>query len=130
MLGFLKFSCSRHPLIAGKEPRALVRRLRAMPAACVGYRRICRSSVSYQPFRTFHLVHVHFSTVLSLVPKSRSMWESGGSGRLFPSPLLDRAQIPRCRAVRSRSGRKGSGRRSRLERERFTCRVPSRDESG
>ena len=134
-LGFLKvllqvgYSC--HPLIARKEMKALVPRLRAMPAVYMDNGRICRSPISYQFFRTFYLVHMHFSAVLSLVPEMRSMWECGGNVYVLPSPPLDRAQIPWCRrAMRFRTRRKGSGRHSQLERERSTCRVPSKDESG
>jgi len=123
------YSC--RPLIAMREMRALAPRLRAAPALCMDNGRICWSPVSYQLFRCFYSVHVHFSAALSLVPKTRSVWKPGGNVYVLPSPPLDRAQIPwGRRAMRFRTGRRDSGRHSQLEREWSTCRVPSKDESG
>lgn len=110
-LGLLKVllqgGCSFHPLIARVGLRAVVPRLGAVPAGCLDDRRIWLRPISEQLFRGFCLVHMDFSAVLSVVPRTRCLWECGGNIYFLPKPLLDRAQVPRCRrAMRLRFGKK------------------------
>lgn len=130
----LGYSC--HFLTARKEIRALVFRT----GAELTYVRIKEgfAEIYFIPApENFFPVHMQFSAVLSLVPKTRSMWECRENMfflyenmYVLPRLPLDRAQIPWCgRDERFIIGRKASGGCSQLE-ERSACGILSKDESG